>query len=624
MGVIDEKFAWDGQIPRPENMKFTFEDANALSNNIGGGSATITIKPHNSLYDGGANVELTGIDDHILINAALGSGNLDVFFLDGTVNPSANINVMANMRLRGAGRNLTLFDFSAGFFNIHNKSNVEMQDFSITNKGGLIIAGTTNQSNFLVKNVRIYDTTMHWFAFHVYVTACTFENVEFNGCFADNTEDHGFFMDGTPAHDGLIKGLRVINCHARNCARDHAADDWTVGFDVAENVNLENALFDGCTAARSCESGFHTEGDVGITNLSFINCHSWDNGLVKASPTFGRGFTIGGDVQFIGCTAVNNRNEGFFIDQEDNVPTPSLPNIVNIATEGNGDAGLTLRYTNNMKVNLASKGDKYGLVLDGHCSNLDIDADIIAPTNLAIKRWTAVYDTDHIEDSAFKLLIIDSTGDGTSGLFLHSIKNTVFDITTRNANSISRNLYFRYLTNCDFKINSELPSGDSKYAFACMSKMDNINVEGIFRGGCGINCNSNSGDICVKNASFHDIFRVFFLAGLLTSGVINIDEDSIIYDSITDKIGGDVADSYLHYVSTSNSATITSANTSVTVTHLLAHIPEYGDIVVTPRSNIGNATKWWVDSYTTTQFTIHVDAAPGSDIIFGWRARLSR
>jgi hypothetical protein len=31
MGVIEEKFKWDGQLPRPSNMEFSYEDANILS-----------------------------------------------------------------------------------------------------------------------------------------------------------------------------------------------------------------------------------------------------------------------------------------------------------------------------------------------------------------------------------------------------------------------------------------------------------------------------------------------------------------------------------------------------------------------------------------------------------------
>jgi len=65
----------------------------------------------------------------------------------------------------------------------------------------------------------------------------------------------------------------------------------------------------------------------------------------------------------------------------------------------------------------------------------------------------------------------------------------------------------------------------------------------------------------------------------------------------------------------SGSATITSGSTSVTVNHGLAGTPTL--VTVTPSADIGDV---WVDSITSTQFTIHCDSAPSSDTTVYWYA----
>lgn len=71
----------------------------------------------------------------------------------------------------------------------------------------------------------------------------------------------------------------------------------------------------------------------------------------------------------------------------------------------------------------------------------------------------------------------------------------------------------------------------------------------------------------------------------------------------------------------SASATVTSGNTSVTVTHGAGYTPSAQDITVCPINNPTNDPGWWyVDTITSTQFTIRVRSDPGaSGAIFAWR-----
>lgn len=70
----------------------------------------------------------------------------------------------------------------------------------------------------------------------------------------------------------------------------------------------------------------------------------------------------------------------------------------------------------------------------------------------------------------------------------------------------------------------------------------------------------------------------------------------------------------------SGTATLVNGNTSIAVTHGLAVTPAAGDVMVTPIEGWGNAVAFYIDTYTSTQFTIHVDADPGQDVDFAWKA----
>jgi hypothetical protein len=71
----------------------------------------------------------------------------------------------------------------------------------------------------------------------------------------------------------------------------------------------------------------------------------------------------------------------------------------------------------------------------------------------------------------------------------------------------------------------------------------------------------------------------------------------------------------------SGTATITSGNTAITVTHGAGYTPSANDIVVTPTNNPTNDPgNFWIDTIGSTTFAINVRANPGtSGAIFAWR-----
>lgn len=72
------------------------------------------------------------------------------------------------------------------------------------------------------------------------------------------------------------------------------------------------------------------------------------------------------------------------------------------------------------------------------------------------------------------------------------------------------------------------------------------------------------------------------------------------------------------------SAQITAAATSVTVSHGLGITPSIDNVSVTPRSDIGSASKFWVTNATATTFDINVNTTPGATITFRWSVDTTR
>jgi len=74
----------------------------------------------------------------------------------------------------------------------------------------------------------------------------------------------------------------------------------------------------------------------------------------------------------------------------------------------------------------------------------------------------------------------------------------------------------------------------------------------------------------------------------------------------------------------SGTATILSGGTSIAVTHGLSQTPAAGDVIVTALENPTNTPgAIWVDTYTSTQFTINCENDPGaSNLDVAWQAHM--
>ena len=81
-----------------------------------------------------------------------------------------------------------------------------------------------------------------------------------------------------------------------------------------------------------------------------------------------------------------------------------------------------------------------------------------------------------------------------------------------------------------------------------------------------------------------------------------------------------IRDNVGYITENSGTATIANGSTSIAVDHGLSRNPHEGDIMVTPTGSLGSASFFYVDTYTSTQFTIHVNTNPGQNVDFAWKA----
>jgi hypothetical protein len=80
---------------------------------------------------------------------------------------------------------------------------------------------------------------------------------------------------------------------------------------------------------------------------------------------------------------------------------------------------------------------------------------------------------------------------------------------------------------------------------------------------------------------------------------------------------------YANAAVVNGTATVANGATTTVVTHGLSVTPTLQNISVTPTNNMGNATKFWISTPTSTQFTINVNTDPGATTAtFVWTASI--
>ena len=127
----------------------------------------------------------------------------------------------------------------------------------------------------------------------------------------------------------------------------------------------------------------------------------------------------------------------------------------------------------------------------------------------------------------------------------------------------------------------------------------------------------------LHGATGYQAYGIYHLSG---GGNVQIHDNNLLGNVTGGLYSGDFTVLTLYRnkgFATENGGTATVANTttSIAVAHGCDYTPAEEDIDVHPIETLNNASFWWVDTITSTQFTINVNADPGQDVDFKWSVR---
>ncbi len=299
---------------------------------------------------------------------ALGSAGGTVTLTGGTFRLNGNLNIPGNVVLEGQGPDATRLEWSSGLIQCQGKENFVLRDFKTTGTGAIFIQ---NCNRVKVHNVTATVDNSRWGgAFTLWASNYAMEDIEFVNCKAIDCGRHGWQSDG----DGTIRtirNIRYIDCEAINCGRESRFSphgQWTCGFQLAENANIENCEVVRCYAEGNWEAGFIVEAAPSKKNIVLRDCVSKNNGVKPDNyyngpdedmygALFGAGFWLHGDMTLINCTAEKNRKAGFAVWY------PSSYTKLYNCTDTGSEIGYKLDYTDNVYLENCTSRDagRYGI-----------------------------------------------------------------------------------------------------------------------------------------------------------------------------------------------------------------------------------------------------------------------
>jgi len=267
-----------------------------------------------------------GSGDQVQIQQALtaaGSGGV-VTLTEGTFNLNGDLNVPSGVTLEGKGADATTLAWTSGMLRVSSRQNVVLRNFKTTGTGAIFLY---NSNHIKVQNVTATVDNSHNTegAFQIWASNAIVEDIEFNNCRAIDCGRHGFMNDGDGSPK-LLRNIRYIDCQAINSGRYSRFSpygQWTTGFDLAENTDIEDSQVIRCLAEGSFESGFHFEGRPKVTNVVFRDCVARNNGVkpddyynpdeATYGAHFGSGYLVHGSTQLVNCTSEKNQRAGYIL-----------------------------------------------------------------------------------------------------------------------------------------------------------------------------------------------------------------------------------------------------------------------------------------------------------------------
>ncbi len=222
---------------------------------------------------------------------------------------------MANdTELRGVGPDTVLMGQTSVSLLIEGRSNITVGWFTLRGSGNILVAGI----NAPVSDVHIEEITatidsLPEGVFYLLSLSEVVSNISFVRCTALNCGTTGFMNNGN-LDRGWVENISYQQCRAIGCGLKERYNDWVVGFDLAELVNVRGMSLQDCDSSNNWQSGFHFEMVSTVNNAVLRSCSSNDNGRAKGAPDgtgAGWGFTIykdapRHDIRLYSCSASNN------------------------------------------------------------------------------------------------------------------------------------------------------------------------------------------------------------------------------------------------------------------------------------------------------------------------------
>ena len=300
--------------------------------------------------------------------SALGNAGGTVTLTEGTFHLSGNLDIPSNVVLEGKGPDATWLKWSSGRIQCQGKQNFVLRDFKTTGTGAIFLY---NCNHVKVHNVTAtVDSSSYGGAFFLWVSNAVMEDIEFVNCKAIDCGRHGWQSDGDGATK-TIRNIRYIDCEAINCGRYSRFSphgQWTCGFQLAENANVEDCEVIRCYAEGNYEAGFIVEAAPSKKRIVLRDCVSKNNGVKPDNyyngpdenmygALFGAGFWLHGDMTLINCTAEDNRKAGFAVWY------PSSYTKLYNCTDTGSEIGYKFDYTDNVNVENCTSIDagRYGI-----------------------------------------------------------------------------------------------------------------------------------------------------------------------------------------------------------------------------------------------------------------------
>ncbi|MDD5095176.1 MAG: right-handed parallel beta-helix repeat-containing protein [Dehalococcoidia bacterium] len=518
-----------------------------------------------------------GIDDQIEINAYLLLGNVQL--LEGNFSTSGAITIPSDTHLTGSGIGITSITGSGTGTHYQILTNSDW----VVGNNHIVISNLTADANWTTGS-----TGKGGVVHLVKVTDSAIDKLEVANGYSHN-----------------IATVRCQIVYIQNCvSRDPQGDD---GFSVSDGssepggsagtaetdgVWVVNCNSSGVTGASS--SAF--EVDDGPTNVWFVNNYAFNLGTREGfNAHVHTGEVCPTDIHFISNT-VDGGVRGINVAR-DYVPVAEDAYLSDILISSNNISGTTdgaICITAARSVTIENNivdGDQIKIIdkLLGGTRYFPKDVDILQNTITAsdaapIDAWNS----DSVNINGNRII----GGTAGQGIRVEANNRSIVDILIRD----------NTIRNMDY---------------------DGVFIEtktGFTLTGLSIVANRIYDDQEVKTQNW----SMRFLdadGGSITQALITDNDFAGSVGSISGAVATmEILDNIGYVTSNSGTATVASGGTSIVVNHGLVTTPTR--VQITPRENPTNAVSfWWVDTLTTTQFTIHVNADPGaSNLDFDWRA----